>query len=145
MNDIKSEMVHKINHLSNDLDSIYHSAARLLGVNDSILFVLYTLYEKGDGCLLQDVCRESYISKQTVNSAIRKLEQDGIIFLEQYKGKAKKVRITPIGQEYISKTAKRLFEAECGAFKDWSQEQLMTYLSLSQKYNQALRLEIEKL
>lgn len=46
----------------------------------------------GNERLLSDIYKKSGISKQTVNSAIRSLEADGILYLEQYNGRAKKLR-----------------------------------------------------
>ena len=48
----------------------------------------------GEGCLLQDICFYTGISKQTVNSALRKLEVEEILYLEPYNAKSKKVFLT---------------------------------------------------
>lgn len=137
------EKVHKVNALSNDMTAIYHQAARIFAMSDSALIVLYTVYEKGDHCLLQDVCVESGISKQTVNSALRKLEAEGILYLEQDRGKNKRICLTEAGREHVERTAGRLYEAECRAFSDWTDREFETYLALMEKYNCALRREIE--
>ena len=43
----------------------------------------------GDSFLLSDICRNTGLHKQTVNSAIRKLESESIIYLEVVDGKAR--------------------------------------------------------
>lgn len=141
----KQERVHRINCLSNDLDALYHRAARSFGLADSVLIVAYMIHEKGDGCLLYDICSDSGLSKQTVNSAIRYLENGGVLFLEKDLGKTKRIRLTKAGQDFIERTAGRLFEAECEAFKDWSNEEFETYLRLMAKYNDAFGTEVEKM
>lgn len=141
----KQERVHRINCLSNDLDALYHRAARSLGLADSVLIVAYMIHEKGDGCLLYDICSDSGLSKQTVNSAIRSLEKDGVLFLEKDRGKTKHIRLTKAGRDFIERTAGRLFEAECEAFKDWSNEEFETYLRLMAKYNATFKTEVEKM
>lgn len=138
------EIVHKTNCLSNDMNALYHQAARKLGVADSVLIVSYTLFEKGDGCALYDVYTESGVSKQTINSAIRKLETDGVLYLEQDKGKAKRIRLTESGKRFVERTAGTLFAAECRAFGDWTDEEFDIYLRLMARYNSAFRAEIEK-
>lgn len=137
------EKVHRVNCLANDLDMIYHQAARKLGVSDSVLCVLYMIYEKGDGCLLYDICNESGLSKQTINSAVRKLEMEEILYLEHGKGKTKRVCLTEKGKAYVAKTAACLCEAECNAFADWSEEEFEQYLKLMKKYNDSLRIQVE--
>lgn len=145
MNLYYKEVIHKINCLTNDLDTLYHQVARKIGVADSVLIVSYMIYEKGDGCPLYDIYKEGGVSKQTINSAIRKLESEGLLFLEQDKGKRKRVWMTEKGKTYIEQTALRLLEVECNAFRDWNDEELEWYLKLMKKYNDAFRNEIEKM
>ncbi len=145
MKNINYDKVQKINCLSNDMNLLYHQAARRLGVSDSVLCVLYMINEKGDRCLLYDICCESGISKQTINSAIRKLESEKILYLEQDKGKTKRICLTEKGKKYTSETAACLFEAECNAFKDWSDEEFDLYLSLMKKYNDSFRVQVKKI
>lgn len=139
------EKIHKVNCLSNDLEAVYHQAALKFGMSDSVMFVLYMIYYKGDHCLLYDICKETGISKQTINSAIRKLEADEILYLEQYKGKAKQVCLTEKGKDYINRTVARLYKAECDVFDAWTEEEFSTYLKLMEKYNSSLSAQLEKM
>lgn len=105
--------------------------------------ILYVIYEKGNDCLLCDVCIESRLSKQTINSALRKLEGDGILYLKQDKGKNKRIHLTEKGREYTTYTAARLYEAERNALSDWTEEELSTYMRLMKKYNDCLRTQFD--
>lgn len=145
MNSNNRDKVHKVNCLSNDLDALYHQAALKFGISDSVMFVLYMLHDKGDKCLLYDICNESGISRQTINSAIRKLEKDNILYLEQQTGKNKRVCLTEKGKAYISQTAARLYKAECDAFSKWTEEEFEMYLKLMEKYNLSFREELKKM
>lgn len=91
MNEKHSGDIRRINRLTNELESLYHQASLKLGIADSVSIVMYALHEAGNECLLSDIYKESGISKQTINSAIRSLEADGILYLEQHIGRAKKV------------------------------------------------------
>lgn len=139
------DKVSRINLLTAELEAIYHRVAWKLGVSDSSMRVLYVIHEKGGDCLLGDICRESGISKQTINSALRKLESEEILYLEQHKGNSKRVCLTEKGKSYVSKTAALLFAAECSAFEDWTDEEVEMYLKLMEKYNLSLRRQIEKI
>jgi len=145
MNHNYYEQIHRVNCLTNDLNGLYHQAALKFGLSDSSLFVLYMLYNKGDNCQLNDICKGSGISKQTINSALRKLESEGILYLEQDKGRAKRVRLTEAGKSYVMQTGARLLEAECHAFNDWSDEEVEQYLRLMEKYNTSFSVQIENL
>lgn len=145
MKNSDKEKVRRINCLTNELDAVYHKAALLLNVSDSVLCVMYMLYDLGDGCRLQDICVGSGISKQTINSAIRKLEGEGILYLVHDSGKKKRVFLTDKGQDYLSVTAKKLYKAESDAFADWSDEDFEAYLRLTKKYTESLTQQIKKL
>lgn len=139
------EKVQRLNRLSYDFDQLYHQAARTLDMSDSALRILYALCEQSDGRLLQDVCRESGVSKQTINSALRKLESEDILYLEQDRGKSKRVFLTEKGRAYAAQTAARLYAAECDAFDDWTEEELELYLNLMHKHVDSLRAQINRM
>lgn len=140
-----AEIIYRTNCLASDLDSLYHQAAQKLGVSDSVMFILYLVYEKNGKCPLKDIQKETSISKQTINSAIRKLEQDGMICLEQIDGREKNVCFTAKGTDYARHTIARLFRAECNAFTEWTAEEIGQYLRFMERYNRSFREQIEKM
>lgn len=144
MNDM-TNVLKDINCLANELDMLYHQAARKLGLSDSALCILYMIYEKGDGCSLRELCSESGISKQTINSSLRKLEHDGILYLEQGRGKTKHIRLTQQGHALTMSTAARLYDAERRALRDWTAQELADHLRLMKKYNDCFRSQLENL
>lgn len=139
------ENLKRINCLGNEMDRLYHQAALKLGVSDSVLCVLYVIHEKGDSCPLSDICAGSGISKQTINSALRNLEREGILYLEPDKGRSKRVRLTEKGRDFTARTAARLYEAECRAFDQWTEQELAQYLFLMEKYNNSFRVQVENM
>lgn len=145
MENAQRRAVQTLNALSYDLDVVYHQAARRLGVTDSAMYVLYRLYELGDGCRLQDICRDAGISKQTINSALRKLEGEGILYLTPEGGKTKRVRLTEAGKIRVSQTAARLYGAECAALEGWTPEEIETHLHLMTKYIRSFRAQIDSM
>lgn len=140
-----SAEIYRVNCLAADLETIYHQAALKLGLSDSTMFVLYLLYEKGGSCMLYDIRKETNISKQTIHSAVRKLEKEGILYLQQQDGRAKMVHLTEKGKGYAKQTVGRLFQAECGTFEGWTEMEISLYMNLSEKYNEHLRKQIEKM
>ena len=77
--------------------------------------------------------------------ALRGLEGKGILALQQYKGRAKKVVLTEAGREYAAQTAGRLFAAEVRALDAWPTEEINEYICLMEKYVAGLRAQIEQL
>ena len=137
--------IHRINYLNAELNALYHHASLKLGLTDSAAMVLYTIYDNGENCLLSDIYKQSGVSKQTVNSAIRKLEKERIIYLEQHSGRTKKVVLTNTGKEYVQKTVARLFDAEAAAFASWTEEEINAHIGFMEKYIDSFREQIEKL
>ena len=145
MNTILSEKIHKINYLATQLNAAYHQAALKLGMSDSVMCVLYAIYDNGESCLLSEIYKQSGISKQTVNSAVRKLERDGMIYLEQFKGKARTICLTDKGKSFTNNTIARLCEAETGVLDAWPADEIESYISLLEKYVSDLKLQIERM
>lgn len=145
MIDELEQKIYRINFLANTMDALYHQAAKSLGVADSVLYILYTLHSNGESCPLTDLYRVSAISKQTINSAIRKLEAEEVIYLKKYDGKSKIVCLTDKGRDYVRETAEKLLAAEGTAFAGWSAEELDSYLHLIEKHVASLRQQFSKL
>lgn len=124
----------RFNYLFGETDAVYHEIALKLSLSDSAMQILYAICDGDGSCLIRDICYFSGLSKQTVNSALRKLEQDNIIILNQTDAKFKSVSLTPAGQKLAEKTAFRVIEMENAIFASWSKEEVETYLKLTEKY-----------
>jgi len=138
----RSDVMHQINYLTSEMEALYHQASLKLGISDSVSIVLYTIYNAGEICLLSDVYKKSGISKQTVNSAIRGLEADDILFLEKHTGRTKKIVLTEKGKDYVNKTVAKLYRAEVQAFESWSTEEINTCIYLMGKYVDCFQKQI---
>lgn len=139
------EKLHRINYLGAEMEALYHQVSLKLGISDSAMRSLYTVYDNGGTCLLSDIYKQSGISKQTVNSAIRKLESDEILYLELETGREKRVYLTEKGKNYVEKTVARLYAAECEIFATWSEEEINSYIRCMEKYNALFRYQLEQM
>ena len=102
----------------------------------------HLVYDFPDGrCALQEICRWSGTSKQTINSALRRLEAEGVLYLEQAGGKRKTVCLTEAGRSLAERTVAKIMEAENAVFAAWPPEALETYLTLTERYLAAFREE----
>lgn len=140
-----SEKLHRINNLLAETDAVYHQASLRLGIADSTMRILYTILDNGERCLLSDVYKQSGISKQTVNSALRKLESYSMVYLENHKGKAKTVCLTDAGKALVQQTAARLYDAERRALETWTGEEIDQHIALLEKYLDALTEQVQAL
>ncbi len=145
MNQEICSKIHRINYLIAEMDALYHQASLKIGLSDSACIVLYTIYDQGEECLLSDIYKQSGISKQTVNSALRILEKKQIIYLENISGRTKKVVLTAEGKEYVQNTVARLFDAEAAAFASWTEEEMNAYIGYMEKYTVLFQEQVKKL
>ena len=133
-----SKEMKRFNHLLGELDAVYHEMTLKLGLSDSVMRILYTIYDSGGSCLLQEICLRSGISKQTINSAIRKLEGEGTLYLEPAGPKTKNVRLTEKGTLLAEQTAGRILHAEDDVLSSWPKEDVEKYLALTENFLHAL-------
>ena len=89
----QEEVLQQFNHFYKELDDLYHEISTATGLSDSAFDVMYVVATLGDGCLQRDICREAFVSKQTVNSSVRNLEKKGFLLLEQH-GRDKQIYLT---------------------------------------------------
>ena len=138
-----SKTLRRYNYLFGETGLVYHEMYLKLGLSDSAASILYVLLENGDCCLLRDVCLFTGLNKQTINSALRKLEADNIVYLEMADGKKKLVRLTEKGKLLAERTAGRILAAEDEIFASWPQENVQKYLELTEAFMLALKEKME--
>lgn len=124
----------RLNHLTGETCAAYHRASMKLGLSDSVCQILYTLCDSSGSCSLTEICRLTGLTKQTVNSAVRRLEQNGTVVLEPVNARSKNVMLTEQGASFAEATAGRLIKAENEIFESWSSEDVTLYLRLTERY-----------
>lgn len=136
-----------LNYLMGETQAVYHEIALKLGLTDSALQILYALSENDGCCSLQELCRASGLSKQTVHSALRKLEQEGTVALAPQKAgaKCKVVTLTPTGRSLADATTGRLIAAEQEILGGWPPQELALYLALNERFLNELKQKAETL
>lgn len=134
-----SKELRRFNYLLSETESAYHEAASRLGLPESSMMVLYAVCHAGTSCPLRDICRNAGVSKQTINSALRRLEAEGLIYLENTGGKNKTVFLTNEGQKLAGRTAAKVIALENEIFASWTKEDVKQYLSLTERYLEDFR------
>lgn len=85
------------------------------------------------------------LPKQTVNSALKKLVEEGVLRLEAADGnlKNKRVCLTEAGEAFLRRTVDRVFGVESAAAARLTEEERSALVALSQKLLDAFRAETE--
>ncbi|MGN0438969.1 MAG: MarR family winged helix-turn-helix transcriptional regulator, partial [Lachnospiraceae bacterium] len=113
-----------------------------LGLSDSESMVMYMLYDTQEPLTQSDIVKATGLSKQTLNSAIRKLEKEGVIVLEKMNEKSKKIVMTEKGQVLIAQKIKPLVDMEDRVLDTWSEEDRLKYLELVEKFKEQFEKEV---
>lgn len=126
-------------YLSAEITSLYHEAAVKIGISDTVLNILYVLCEREGKCLQSDIFRLTGISRQTINSAIRKLERDGLVYLKQGEGRNTVVCLTEKGQDFSTEKVLPLFQIEDKIWNEWTVDEQEVYILFTQKYRDSFK------
>lgn len=128
-----------------EIESLYHLAAQRCGVSDSVQHILYVVCALGDGCTQADICRIGGMSKQTINSAIRQMEREGLLTLTESTRRSRAIQLTDSGRALMQRVARPLVECENAILASWTREDRETYLRLNQRYADEFRTHISKM
>ena len=140
-----SEIQRDFNKFDKEIDELYHETALKMGISDSAFCIFYILYDLGDGCLHKDICHEAFQNKQTVNSSIRKLVQEGYIYLKQGRGRDKHIFLTEAGKQFVENHIVPVVQKENEAFSALKEEEQKELLRLTNIYIENLRRKLNEL
>lgn len=126
-------------------DSLYRRLARHFGLSESAFWILYTLEEFQQPVTQAQLCEYLSLSKQTINSGLKQLEQEGNIHLSSGPGRRKYLQLTPAGRQLAERTVRPVLRAEERAFLGMAGEERASLLALYRKYLSLLRQESEQI
>lgn len=134
----------QFNRLYRELDEIYHKYAKEHGLSDSALWILYSLVESNARMTQKDMCRLWHRPPQTINSALKRLEAQGMLKLipAADSQKTKEIVLTDSGRDLVSRIILPVFQAETRALRCMSIEERTLLLSMTAKYVDHLKEEI---
>ena len=140
-----NQRIKKINCLLSETNGLYHRVNVRLGLSDSIANILYQICDHDGVYGISDICLDLGIPKQTVNSALRQLEYDGLLYLESCGKRSKQAVLTERGKEYCSHTIATIFDMERAVLSTFTQDECAQFVHLQKKYNNALKSYIDGL
>lgn len=137
--------VSEYNQLLKECDTIYHSAAVKMGLSDCAFWILYTLQDTQKTYKQSDICDIASMSRQTVNSALKKLEQDGYLVLRRIDGKmGKSIHLTEKGEQFVQQNIVPIMAAEETASSMFSDEEKEQFLKTFRSLVERLKTEVER-
>ncbi len=104
-------------------------------ISDTAFWILYTLHENESRMTQTDICYCLYAPRQSTNSALKKLEADGLVEKIFVSGnqKSKYIVLTQRGQRLAEEVVKPMKCAEQKTFDSFTQEEIEIFLAISKQ------------
>lgn len=126
------------------IDETYRNAAKRFGMSECTFWILYTLRVEKPPVTQSEICALQYQPKQTVNSALKKLESEGFLTLSVGADRRNKyVSLTEKGLALAEKTVDIFAESEANALLMMSEDEQDTLCRLLKKYNSLLNSKLQ--
>ena len=107
------------------------------------MMIIWSLYSFGRPCTQKEICNDWLVNKQTVNSAAKKLIEEGYIDIapSPENSREKLLVFTEKGKFLAMRTVGKLIEAERRAFEGLSEEEQNEAIRITQKLYEILKKE----
>ena len=128
-------------------DDEWNVAVNRFGMAKGQIMIIWTLYDFGRPCTQKEICNDWLVNKQTVNSAAKKLAEEGIIDIapSPENSREKLLVFTEKGKFLAMRTVRKLIEAERNAFNALSEDEQNETIRITQKYYEILKKEFSKI
>ncbi len=142
-----SEQLIAFNRIYRELDSIYGSYAASQGISPTTLWLLYSIYTYEGSYTQKELCDEWSYPPQTINSALKSMEKNGLVELVFASGnrKSKRIYLTSSGKELAAKLVVPLIQAENSSFNGLNKDEQGHLLATAEKHISLLKAEILKI
>lgn len=145
------ELIQELNQLFKKMDNIYYKLAKNSGLSDTAFWIIYTIKNEKETYQQKDLCVMWSYSKQTINSALKKLEEQNIIKLVSVPNnkKEKKIILTEYGEQIAKKFIEPVNVIERTALNKIKEKSKFIYLfkeyieEMNQETNQFIKKQEE--
>ena len=138
-----NDIVKYLNYMLCEVQKIYQSLLSSKKLSDSEYVLLFSILEMGEGCLQKEIAQRSSTSKKTLNSTVKKLEQDGLIELKSGKYPNMHIYLTDKGREYVFENIIPIISAENKMMESISDKDFENFVSNVSKYISIFKENVE--
>lgn len=137
----------EFNNIFKESDNIYRGFAKHFGLSECAFWILYCLRTEYTEATQSGICGSLFISKQTINSALKKLEEQGHIELRQADGdrRSKEIALTGSGLELCGNTVDRLIEVENYTILSLPETERKEFLKLFRRHTEMLKNNVKEM
>ena len=137
-------LIKEFNQLLKKMDNVYDKLAKSSGISDTAFWIIYTIKNEKETYKQKDLCVMWSYSKQTINSALKKLEEQNIIKLVSVpeNKKDKKIILTDYGEQIAKELIDPVNEIEKESLKQLKEANI--FIDLFKKYIETMEEKSEK-
>lgn len=136
-----SQFNRELNRMYKDCNEFYHALAKHFGLSDSAFWILYTLREEGRPLSATDLGGALFLSKQTIHSGVRSLEERGLLKLRSSSEDKRNKEIcllTEKGEAFSQESVDQVVAFEEKAFLDLGAGERLSRIQAERHYLDAL-------
>ena len=135
-----SQFNRELNRMYKECNEFYHALAKHFGLSDSAFWILYTLREEGRPLSATDLGGALFLSKQTIHSGVRSLEERGLLKLRSSSEdkRNKEICLTEKGEAFSQESVDQVVAFEEKAFLDLGAGERLSRIQAERPYLDAL-------
>lgn len=127
-------------------DELYRDAAKGFGLSECEFWILYFLRTDYGKPMQSEICSSFYLPKQSIHSALKKLETDGYIMQTAGRNRrSKQILLTKQGEMLCAKTVDHVVGAEKEALGSLSEEEQEIFMNLYDRYTRQFKKNMQKI
>lgn len=134
----------EFNLIEKETDELYRIIATKHNLSESAFWILYEIRLNDYHLTQSELCKYSFLPKQTINSALKILEEQKFLNLipSSENKKSKLIILTNKGIELSEKIIDNIIETEIDIFKSFDQNELEIFLKIHHEYAKNLKERI---
>lgn len=143
--DLVSKRLAEYNSIIKGHEDLYRQLAKRFGMSECSFWILYSLRETNTSITQSELCYALSQPKQTINSALKKMQDYGFIELLISQDRRKKyIRLTDKGALLAQETVDKVILLENQTFDTFTEEEQSLFLQLLHKYTDNLKINLSE-
>ena len=107
--------------------------------------ILYLFNDYQEVCTQSVLYKESGLKKSTVNSALRKMEREELLYVTPGTGRNTQVFLTEKGKQLMENTVYRMIEIENEIYNAWTSQEQELFMRLNRDFAEKLKERVGEL
>ena len=140
----KHPVLQEFDRLISAIDELNHEICLMQDLSESAYAILQAILVLGNGCTQTEIYKYTLLNKQTVNSSVKRLSQDGVIKFQAGVGRELKIYLTAKGEALVREKILPIEMMENEIFEEMTDNEHQEILRLMENYLLSFRNKIKQ-